>query len=1248
METNNYKHYLAPEFEVITIDVEQGFALSNLENPVEKPEMNWQGIIQTDMKRLLTLLVLVLCSCTETFVGKEIARPNNEILPDLTAVFADKEATRTYVENGKYLRWHEDDRITAFYGNTLNRQYKFNGTTGDNSGTFSLVPSGELGTGNAFDRIYALYPYSTDARITDEGLISLTLPATQTYAENSFGLGANTMVAVTENLEDTFLAFKNACGYLKLKLYNAEGATLKSIEVKGNNGEPLAGDATLSINFGETPVLTLAESATDTIRLDCGDGVALGTTTETATELWIVLPATTFANGLTITATDTEGGLFEKSTTNEVVIERNTIQPMAALETEFVATKPANNEIWYNASQKIKLGEYSSIYTSFEASVLSHTFNDETKRGIIEFDRDLKIIGEDAFMYSNINAIYLPSTITTIGYCAFYGCLSLNTIYFPKSLTYISQYAFFNCQNLQHIYIEDIASWCNIEMWGEDSCPSYYYAYLYLNGTKVSTLLIPNTTKKIEAYSFRGVGVDKIIISDGVETIGLTAFKGCSPKTVYIPQSITDLGPQSFELCSGELTIDCECINHYTPTGSSFYRNYFTKIVIGDSVTTIEDYIFNECDKLKHIVIGHSVTNIEDFAFYDTPCLEKIEGPFSSSDNRCLIVDNKLVAFAPANLTEYSIPEGVTTLRENIMYNYNNLKSITIPSTTTSIEKNAIGMSVEKLYSKAIVPPTIENSLWTKEIYVPYESVEAYRLADKWGACAESIFAYDFSTNTVVKEKPDDNEIWYTTSDEQLLNIDGDVFNTSITSHDYSNGKGVITFNKAVTNIGEYAFYNQSTLTSITLPNCITEIGQRAFSGCNLTSFTFPTSLRRIGYCALSSSIETIICNTDEAFTIGDDQDNNYYSYIDLGVSSKTLSRIEGKYATSDNRFLVVGNTLCAFAARDISTCSLTISDKNICSYVFWNCDFNSLVLNNCWVNAGAIHGKIETLSISDGVIKGKGISGTINYLEIDDKSDIDYEGFNISCKHMYINTEYIQGDYSDDYWPPFHYSSFGTITFGTNVKNIGDAAFNSVRNVYCKPTTPPYLGDYVFSCTECIYVPYTTVNKYKSSSGWSSYASKIIGYDFVKGEIVGNENGDNQNGRYTVTLNNAWRQSTSVSNPDSSLYDGVYESYSNYNVNDGVATMYIDIEGYTEFSIYVRSNAESTYDYVTVSEFDSTTQKMSTSGNQNSGTAISNYTKVTYTDIDGGSHRITVTYKKDFSQHSGTDRGYLIIPKNQ
>ena len=178
------------------------------------------------------------------------------------------------------------------------------------------------------------------------------------------------------------------------------------------------------------------------------------------------------------------------------------------------------------------------------------------------------------------------------------------------------------------------------------------------------------------------------------------------------------------------------------------------------------------------------------------------------------------------------------------------------------------------------------------------------------------------------------------------------------------------------------------------------------------------------------------------------------------------------------------------------------------------------------------------------------------------------------------------------------------------------------------------------------IYVPTESVDVYKSAQGWSEYSDYIVGYNFETGEE--SDGSEIIEGTYSVVLNNAWRQSTSVSNPSSSLYDGVYESYSNYNVNNGVATMYIDIDGYSEFSIYVRSNAESSYDYVTVSELDSTTQKMSTSGKQNSGTAISNYTKVTYTGIDSGSHRITVIYKKDYSEHSGTDRGYLIIPKNQ
>ena len=173
------------------------------------------------MKKILIWLVasllLTMVGCVEGLHEPDVTVTSSEQLPNLTAGFAEGE-TNTYVESGKYLRWHEDDRLTAFFGNTLNRQYKFNGATGDNSGSFSYISSGNLETGNALDRIYAVYPYDETTTITDDGKISLTLPDVQTYAENSFGRGANTMLAVTENVEDTFLGFKNVCGYLKLKL----------------------------------------------------------------------------------------------------------------------------------------------------------------------------------------------------------------------------------------------------------------------------------------------------------------------------------------------------------------------------------------------------------------------------------------------------------------------------------------------------------------------------------------------------------------------------------------------------------------------------------------------------------------------------------------------------------------------------------------------------------------------------------------------------------------------------------------------------------------------------------------------------------------------------------------------------------------------------------------------------------------------------------------------------------------------
>ena len=144
------------------------------------------------MKKFLSLLLplaMLVSGCTqEELQNDQLDSQDGRIF---TASFEQNE-TRTYLEEGNLLRWNAGDQISLFDGNTLNRQYQFDGETGDNAGTFSIVNK-PFGTVNDLNSHYAVYPYASDVKISEGGVITAMLPSVQNYAENSAaGIDRNT------------------------------------------------------------------------------------------------------------------------------------------------------------------------------------------------------------------------------------------------------------------------------------------------------------------------------------------------------------------------------------------------------------------------------------------------------------------------------------------------------------------------------------------------------------------------------------------------------------------------------------------------------------------------------------------------------------------------------------------------------------------------------------------------------------------------------------------------------------------------------------------------------------------------------------------------------------------------------------------------------------------------------------------------------------------------------------------------
>ena len=276
------------------------------------------------MKRLMWLYtLLILVGCTEEAYLESTSSMTDE---EIYAVIENENTdSRTYIDEQIRMRWTAEDCITLFRKTTYNRKYMFTGKTGANAGGFKQVSTDDdFWYGADVSYNYAAYPYSADMELDESGYFKLTMPAEQTYAENSFGLGANTMVAVSESGQ---LTFKNVCSYLRVRLYG-ENTSISSITLTSKGDEAIAGAAKVTPVMGGNPTCEMTGTG-KSIKLVCPNPVTISSDANSPTDFWIVVPPVTLSKGFTITVENNTGDTQSYEVAKSFTFGRNVYYNLA-------------------------------------------------------------------------------------------------------------------------------------------------------------------------------------------------------------------------------------------------------------------------------------------------------------------------------------------------------------------------------------------------------------------------------------------------------------------------------------------------------------------------------------------------------------------------------------------------------------------------------------------------------------------------------------------------------------------------------------------------------------------------------------------------------------------------------------------------------------------------------------------------------------------------------------------------------
>ena len=283
--------------------------------------------------------------------------------------------------------------------------------------------------------------------------------------------------------------------------------------------------------------------------------------------------------------------------------------------------------------------------------------------------------------------------VTGIGANAFENCSGLTSVTIPSSVTKIDKDAFKDCRGLTSVHISDLAAWCNIDFVESSgsgvpfsSNPLNYAHHLYLNGSEIKSLEIPQSVKTIKYAAFEGCsGLTSVTIPNNVTSIGRMAFRGCSGfASLTIPKSVTYIGAYAFWECSGLTSIESEITSPFAIT-NVFESSITNSVTLYIPIGTKSAYQSTSGWKSFKKMMERGGIGFE---------FEADGINYRVSENNTVFV----VAKTPVYSGKVVIPE--KTSYSETTYNVNGigasafegctgLTSVTIPSSVTKIDKDA-------------------------------------------------------------------------------------------------------------------------------------------------------------------------------------------------------------------------------------------------------------------------------------------------------------------------------------------------------------------------------------------------------------------------------------------------------------------------------------------------------------------------------------------------------------------------------